>query len=386
MKSKQFLTGAISGVIFAVVLFSAVSLGASSFTKLNVGGKASEILDYLENNYVDDIVISDIEESMYSGLVNGVNDKYTSYMPEEVYNSFLEEMRGTYAGIGVYVTIDKNDGLIKVTSPIEGSPGEQAGIMPEDKIIKVNGYEVTGEFIDEAISMMKGPSNTSVKLSIFRESEMRTFDIEITRAKINVPTVSYKMLENKIGYIKIIAFEEVTYNQFMEAYNFLNDLGQESLIIDVRNNPGGYFHIVCEICDELLPECTIVFTEDKNKTREYKQSDSNSFGKPIIVLVNEGSASASEILAGAIKDNNAGKLVGEKTYGKGLVQRVFTLSDGSAVKITVQKYFTPSGVCIQGIGIEPDHLVELPKDLKVKVSMTDEEDIQLQKAITLLKK
>ncbi|HHW68482.1 MAG: carboxyl-terminal processing protease [Epulopiscium sp.] len=387
---KSFLSGLAVGmsiVIFVNIVFIGfrIAMGMTGHSNLGMNQKVNKILAYLNRFYVDKIDEVALEEGMYKGLVAGVGDPYTTYMSKEEFEDFQTETTGRYAGIGVVVSVDQTDQLITVVSPFEGSPGAEAGLIPGDKIIKVNDFEVTGDDLNEAVSMMKGPAGTKVKLTVYRKSEFKTFDVEITRANIDYPTVSHKMLDGNIGYIKIVSFDEVTYDQFMTAYKDLTSKGQKGLIIDLRNNPGGLLSIVTKIADQLLPEGMIVYTEDKNGKKDTYLSDANEIKVPLVILVNQNSASASEILSGAVKDHNKGKLVGTTTFGKGLVQSIYPLGDGSAIKITISKYYTPSGVCIQGIGIEPDYVVELPDDLKSKLTLDEKEDIQLKKALEVIK-
>ncbi|NLK98038.1 S41 family peptidase [Defluviitalea saccharophila] len=387
---KSFLSGLAVGmsiVIFINIFFFGfrIVMGMTGNSNLGMNQKVNKILAYLNKFYVDKIDEDSLEEGMYKGLVSGVGDPYTTYMSKEEFENFQTETSGRYAGIGVVVSVDQTDQLITVVSPFEGSPGAKAGLLPGDKIIKVNDFEVTGDDLNEAVSMMKGPAGTKVKLTVYRKSDFKTFEVEITRANIDYPTVSHRMLDNQIGYIKIVSFDEVTYNQFMTAYKDLNSKGQKGLIIDLRNNPGGLLSTVTKIADQLLPEGMIVYTEDKNGKKDTYLSDANEIKVPLVLLVNENSASASEILSGAIKDHNKGKLVGTTTFGKGLVQSIYPLGDGSAVKITISKYYTPSGVCIQGIGIEPDYVVELSDELKSKLTLEEDEDIQLKKAVEVIK-
>ncbi|NLM12376.1 MAG: S41 family peptidase [Epulopiscium sp.] len=387
---KSFLSGLAVGmsiIIFINIGFFGfrIAMGMTGHSNLGMNQKVQKILTYLNKFYVDKIDETSLEEGMYKGLVSGVGDPYTTYMSKEEFENFQTETTGRYAGIGVVVSVDQTDQLITVVSPFEGSPGAKAGLLPGDKIIKVNDFEVTGDDLNEAVSMMKGPAGTKVKLTVYRKSEFKTFEVEITRANIDYPTVSHRMLDDQIGYIKIVSFDEVTYNQFMNAYKDLNSKGQKGLIIDLRNNPGGLLSTVTKIADQLLPEGLIVYTEDKNGKRDTYMSDANEIKVPLVLLVNENSASASEILSGAVKDHNKGKLVGTTTFGKGLVQSIYPLGDGSAVKITISKYYTPSGVCIQGIGIEPDYVVELSDELKSRLTLEESEDIQLKKAIEVIK-
>jgi carboxyl-terminal processing protease len=282
-----------------------------------------------------------------------------------------------------------NNGLLTIIEPFEDSPALQVGIKKDDKIVKVDDKDVT-TIRDEGmvISMIKGPENTKVKVTIFRPSSGKYMDMEMTRKKIKIVNIKSDVLSNNLGYIKLSTFDSEIANDFEKHLKGLLARNIKGLIIDVRDNPGGSYEQVVAIADRLLPKKLIVYTEDKDKVRGEKNSDEKELAMPISVLINGNSASASEILAGALKDNEKGTLIGTKTFGKGLVQEVRTLGDGSGLKLTIARYFTPSGVCIQGIGIQPDVVVELPekyKDLPVS-QIPREEDTQLKKAIEILTK
>ncbi|NMA84830.1 MAG: S41 family peptidase [Epulopiscium sp.] len=398
MKNKKsFFGGLALGIVLTIVVntsigslfgLSKIGLGRYGFSKedeIQIDGKMKRIAAYLDRYYVDGVDKEKLIESSYAGLVAGVGDPYTVYYDADTFERFKEETEGSYSGIGIMVSVDPEDQLITVVSPFIGSPGEQAGILPGDKIIQVNGTDVTGRELDQAISMIKGPDGTKVRIKVFRKSNNEVLDLEVRRATIDVPTVNHKLLENNIGYLQITGFDQVTYKQFIEAYADLNEQGQKALIVDVRNNPGGLLHIVTKIVDEFLPEGLIVYTEDKEGKREEWRSNPKKIEIPLVVLINGNSASASEILAGSIKDHGVGTLVGTTTFGKGLVQNIIDLEDGTAIKLTTSKYYTPNGTHIQDIGIEPDYVVELPNELKNKISLEPEEDLQLQKALEIIR-
>ncbi len=390
MNSKKSFFGGFAvglAVAVAIVLVLNSVFGVFSFVKNNASSdmKLNNIIKILEKYYVNEFDPKAIKEGMYAGVVNELNDPYSVYMNAKTYKSFEEDTQGTYAGIGVIVSADKKDNKITVVAPFEGSPGAVAGILPNDKILKVNGFYVTGDTLDDAVNMIKGPTGTTVNITIYRESEQKTFDVTVTRADINMPTVSHKMLADDIGYLKIHQFDAVTYDQFMEAYNDLNGKKMKGLIIDLRNNPGGLLDVVTKIADTLVPKGTIVYTEPKFGDPEYYYSDDKHIEIPLVLLVNGNSASASEVLSGAVKDLKVGKLVGTQTFGKGVVQTIFRLGDGSAVKVTISKYYTPSGVCIDGVGITPDYIVDLPAEYKNQLNVPDDVDVQLKKAIEVVK-
>ncbi len=277
-------------------------------------------------------------------------------------------------------------GIITIVKPYKGSPAYDAGLLPNDIIYKVEGEEVTGEDLTEVVSKIKGKEGTEVNITIYRDGVSEPMEFTIIRQKINIPTIEYEMLDDDIGYIQIVEFDDITISQFSRALRTLERKGMKSLIVDVRNNPGGLLNSVMEILDRLLPESLIVYTEDKNKQREEKHAKKpDQFNKPMVVLINGNSASASEIFAGALQDYNKATVVGTTSFGKGIVQSVIPLSDGTAVKLTISKYFTPKGRNIHGTGIVPDVEIDLDEELKQLITIPHDQDNQLQKAIEILK-
>lgn len=398
MEKKKYIYGVITGVVIMLIInmgyFGAVKV--KNFLQYNnivlsekeyddIEDKFQDIGQVLERRYYEDFEMEDLYESSIEGFVNGIGDPYTTYFSKDEFDSFLEGLAGSYEGIGVVVSYGENGKDIIVVAPFEDSPGEKGGMLPSDKIIKVDNIEVTGMTLEQVVDRIRGEKGTQVTITVYREESQETLDLVITRDVISMQTVSYEMLDNNIGYIQLSGFEEVTYDQFMEAYQDLEAQGQEGMIIDLRNNPGGLVTSVEAISDELLPEGLIVYTEDKAGNREELFSDAgHQFTKPLVILVNENSASASEILAGAVKDYGIGTIVGTTTFGKGLVQSSFRLDDGSALKVTIAKYFTPSGNYIHSIGIEPDVIVELPKEYENQLYIERENDTQFQKAVEVM--
>ena len=349
----------------------------------SISDKVSKKLDFLEklidSKYLEKADEEELEENVYKGLLEGLDDPYSVYYTSEEYAALMEETSGTYCGIGALVSQSADTGAITAINVFDDSPAMKAGMKDGDIIYKIEDEEVTGQDLNTVVAKMKGEKGTKVKINVYRSSEKKYIDLEITRDEINVPTVEYKMLDKKngIGYIQITQFEEVTYDQFTAALDDLKKQGMKSVIFDLRDNPGGLYNIVCEMLDDLLPEGTIVYTMDKEGNKEEQTSDARCLDMPMVVLQNENSASASEIFAGAIQDFGAGKIVGTQSFGKGIVQSIIPLSDGSAVKLTVEKYYTPKGVNIHGTGITPDVAVEAGEDEKT--------DDQLQKAIEVIK-
>ncbi len=389
---KTLLYGIAIGIATTIFLNSTISDIISIFRKVSGSDlppqqKITEIQAILDRFYVDEIDKKALEEGMYMGMVYGVGDPYTSYMDKNGMKKFKQDIEGTFAGIGLFVAPNRKTNRITVIAPFDGSPAAKAGIKPKDALIKVNGLDVFADTLSEAVAMMQGEPGTTVNITVYRESEGRSFDVDVTRQMVDVPTVFHKMLESDIGYIRLTNFEEVSYKQFMIAFDDLTKQRMKGLILDLRNNPGGLMDVVTKITDVLVPKGIIVYTEDKQGNTNYIYSTDNQIKIPLVVVVNGNSASASEVLAGAVKDLKAGILVGEQTFGKGLVQALYSLSDGSGVKVTIAKYYTPSGVCINGIGITPDHVVKMSEELSLQIAtLTLDEDVQLKKAVEVIKK
>ena len=349
--------------------------------------KAMSIRDYVNKNYLRDVDNDALSEGIIKGMVQALDDPYSVYMTADEFASFTDQTAGIYGGIGVIVT-PGDDNLITVVSPIEDTPGERAGIKTGDKIIKVDGVEFYAENMDQAVKVMKGDPKTTVNITLMRkdkDNNNKTIDLDIVREEIRLVTVKSGIIDNDMGYIKITSFDEITYEDFKKHLTSLEKANVKGLILDVRNNPGGLLNICADIADELLGEGDIVYTQTKDGEREYLKSNKKQNTLPLVMLVNEGSASASEILAGAIKDHNRGELIGTTTFGKGIVQRIRDLTDGSGIKLTVSEYFTPNGTNIHGIGIAPDIVVELNEDVENIGLEFLKEDNQLQKAIEVLR-
>lgn len=333
------------------------------------------ISDYYLNQ--DEIDLDQLEEGIYAGYVEGLDEDYTTYYTAEEFADVMEASSGSYSGIGAYVSQNMNTGIITIVKPFEGSPAEKAGIQKEDILYKVEGEEVTGQDLTTVVARLKGEEGTLVNITIYRQSEDKYIDLSVERAVVNVPTVAHQMLDNNIGYIQIAEFEEVTAEQFKNAVSELQEQGMEKLIFDLRDNGGGLLDSVCDVLDTILPKVMLVYTEDKDGSRrEEWAADDEAVDLPMVVLINGNTASASEIFTGALKDYDKAEIIGTTSYGKGIVQSIIPFSDGSALKVTSSKYFTPSGVCIHGVGIEPDQTVEYDRTL--------EYDNQLQAAIDYL--
>lgn len=376
---KSFFTGVVFGMIALFVINSFVTNIGLLYKRfiakdLTINQKTAQIESIINKYYVNDYDEQLMEEMMYKGMIASLKDPYSYYMSEKELKEFLDDTEGNYVGIGIMVNLTEDE-KIHINKVFDGSPAQDSGLKEGDKIMKVEDKEVNLENYQEVFSDIKGEEGTKVKLNIYREKENKTFNVEVLRKSLDVPTVEYKLLDDNIGYISISQFDRVTYDQFKKAYDALN--GSNGLIIDLRDNPGGLLTTVNKITDMLVPEGTITYIEDKQGNRDYHKSDANYYNKPLVILVNKNSASASEVLSGAVKDFGVGKLVGETTYGKGVVQNMYQLADGSGVKITMAKYYTPSGVCIQGTGIEPDYKVTNPEN--------SDKDLQLEKGIEVIK-
>lgn len=347
--------------------------------------KILTIKKIMDNKYISDIDEKKLTESAIKGYVEGLEDEYTEYFTKEEMEEFKTETEGNYVGIGVYMTKNTENNTVVILMPIENSPADKAGILPGDIIRKVDDVEYTGEDFEKISTYIKGKEGTKVKLEIERQGERKIFEIE--RKKVDLYPIKSEVLENNIGYIKISSFDEECSKKFKNAYDQINKNKINSLIIDLRNNGGGIVDEALQIADYILEkDSTILITRDKNGKEEIEKSKQNPTIKmPVIVLVNENTASASEILAAALKENNKATIVGEKTYGKGVIQELITLTDGSGIKITTEEYCTPNRNKINKIGITPNKEVSLPKELKSKYKIEKKDDTQLQEAINLLK-
>ena len=347
-------------------------------------GKLLMLKEYLSSNYYQEIDDELLMEGAIRGMFEGIGDPYTVYMNEKEFSDLMTRTQGTYGGIGVIVTPGE-DGLVTVVSPIEDTPGERAGIRTGDKITHVEGERVYADKLDQAVEKMKGKPGTKVNLTISREGTPDPINVEIKREEIRLKTVKSEVLEDNIGYIRISMFDEKTAADFKSQLSELENKKIKGLVVDLRNNPGGLLSQCVEIADMLLGEQVIVYTEDRNGNKEIEKSNKAGVNYPMVLIVNKGSASASEILAGAVKDGGRGVILGTTTFGKGLVQQVKPLNDGTGFKYTISQYFTPNGSNIHGTGIEPNIVVELPKELEDAVTIERSKDIQLKRALEEIK-
>ena len=379
------------GIIFALfggstggsnLSLSAPASGGSGGTAVDAKtvDKLKLLEQYIDYYYYksDEISKEDMQNGMYKGLVDSLGDVYSCYFTPKEYQSLQQQTTGVYFGIGAYVSKDVESGACVISGVIKDTPAEAAGLMEGDVIYSVEGKEMNGLELEEVVSYIKGDEGTKVHITIYRNGE--PIEMELTRARVTSPTVDSEMKENGIGYLQITEFDDVTTAQFEENFASLKAQGMKGLIIDLRSNPGGNVTTVCEIAEKLLPEGLVFYMEDKNGKRTEYPCKGADFDLPLVVLVNEYSASAAEILSGAIKDAGIGKLVGKKTFGKGIVQTVAPLDDGSAIKLTIANYYTRNGNDIHLKGIEPDIEVDMDADAYLENKI----DTQLEKAIEVL--
>lgn len=334
--------------------------------------------------YLGEVTDEEVRDGVYKGLLSALNDPYSEYYTAEELASMMEQSEGIYYGIGAYVSLDSATGLPKISGVIKNSPAEEAELRANDLIYEVDGTSTYGMSLTEAVAMIKGPEGTDVQLTLIREGESDYLELTLTRRRVESPTVEFSMEEDNMAYIQVTEFDDVTVDQFAEALAMARGSGAKGIILDLRGNPGGNLSTVVEMCQMILPEGMIVYTEDKNGRREeYKSDGSRELELPLVVLVDMNSASAAEIMAGAIKDYGIGTLVGTTTFGKGIVQQIMPFRDGSAVKLTISAYYTPSGKNIHGTGIEPDVVCEF--DGEAYYASEDHPDNQLEKAKEVLR-
>jgi carboxyl-terminal processing protease len=346
--------------------------------------KVGEVKGIIDNYYYEEYDQQELIDGAAKGMVEALNDPYSSYMNEEEYKDSLESVSNSYGGLGILVSVDEEDNLITIISPFAGSPAAKAGLLPGDKIIKVDGVEVSGKDLNKAIGLMKGVPGVTVVVTVMRGENKELLDISVKRDIIKLEEVSNKTYDD-IGYIRIPRFYEKCDDDFFKSLDELIAAGINGLVIDVRNNPGGLVNEVCSIADRLVPKGLIIKAKDKNGNEAPYYSDNEEINIPVVLLVNQGSASASEILALALREYDKAVLVGEKTFGKGVIQSVIPLSDNTGIAITSAKYYGIDDKSYHGIGLEPDVKVEINLNQIQNIwNMSLEEDIQLKKALDIL--
>lgn len=394
MKNKGFLKGALTGALTVLLIFTLTACLSHKQTE-----KEAEKEEKTESTAIADITDDKLttleqlvnkyyfgktdpealEDNTYKGYINGLGDPYSVYYTKEETDALYETTTGEYSGIGAVLQENYETGIITLIQIYENSPAEKAGLKAEDILYKVGDVEVTGVDLNEVVTYIKGKKGTEVDLTVYRGDKEIT--VTAVRDTIEVQTVTSEMKDDMIGYIRVSEFDSVTYEQYASAIEDLESQGMQGLIVDLRSNPGGNLITCVDMLDLMLPEGTVVYTETKDGKREdYKSDEEHQFGLPLVVLVNGNSASASEIYAGAIQDFGTGKIVGTTSFGKGIVQQLFDLPDGTCVKLTISEYFTPNGRNIHGKGITPDVEVEYEPDKD-----DPEADNQLDKAIEIVK-
>ncbi len=350
--------------------------------------KANYLKELIDLYFWEDTTEEELYEGMYHGLLNSLGDPYSCYYTAEEYDALMEEMEGTYCGIGALVSQNASTKVITIVRPFVDGPAYKAGMLPGDILTKIDGEDVSAWDIDLAVKHMKGEQGTVVEVEVWRASAEEYVELAITRDMVEVETVTYEMMEDSIGYIYVMQFDEVTAEQFETAYNELKDQGMKGLVVDIRDNGGGLLTTVCDMLDMFLEkDDLIVYTVDKYEEKEEIYGTRGSVDPvPMAVLINGYSASASEIFSGALQDYGLATIVGTQSFGKGIVQSVIPLSDGSAVKLTVSTYYTPAGRNIHGLGITPDVEVELEEELRKLPIVSLKEDNQVQRAVEEVKR
>lgn len=363
-----------------------VTISREEYNRLKQYEKLDLLMQLVELYYYEDVDTDEMLESAAVGLIAGIGDVYSVYYTKEDMEAFNEETEGEYAGIGCQLLADPTDQMITVTRVFKGSPAEEAGMRSGDKIVYVNDVYYSAYEMDAAVDVMRGTPGEDVKVTVLRGLD--TVDFDITRKVVNINYVEHEILDGNIGYVMVYDFLGDAVDGFRTALEAFQAANVTGMIIDLRNNGGGLLDASVEMADMILPEGTVVSIRDKNGAEEAFTIDSEYYDVPMVVLVNGYSASASEILSGAIRDTGEGTLVGTRTFGKGVVQSVIDFPDGSGLKVTTARYFTPSGECIHGVGIEPDVEIELDEDVVTRYGLNNlphEQDAQLQKAIELIK-
>ena len=380
-------TGFVKGLVLGIALTAVVTVAAGRVRIFTQTGTAPTdertqqkirlIEDLIDKNYLEDVDEASMTDSMLKGLLQGIGDDYADYYSKDEYKEILSSTQGDYRGIGIIMQQSEETNEILVVGVYKDTPADKAGIKAGDMLIQVDDILCKETALERVAAAIKTGEADTVHLILERDSE--SYEVDVTKEDIQVPVVGSEMLEEQIGYIQITQFTGLTPQQFAEHYEDLKKQQMKALIIDLRNNPGGLVDSAVDTLCQILPEGLVVYMQTKDGTKtEYSCDGETPIDIPMVVLVNEYSASASEIFAGAVHDYGVGTLVGTTTYGKGIVQKTFPFTDGSAVKMTIAYYYTPSGTCIHGEGIEPDVKVELPQDAQ--------SDLQLEKALEVLKK
>ena len=387
---KSYFAGMISMLALVMIVLVGTTFLWPGSSADHPGGfwswrKTAAIKAMISQLYAGDVDDTELSNAMYKGMISGLGDKYSTYYTKEEYEAIKTAQEGYYQGIGVTVTLDGDK--LQVTGVQDDTPAAKAGIQADDSIVKIDGQTLEGLNLNDAVGLLKNSENDTVTLSIEREGEADLIETEVEKEKLAAIVADGKMLDDKIGYLAISEFTGLTSEQLQKAYQSLQDQGMERLIIDLRNNPGGEVTTVVSMADYILKDGGRILTVANKKGTEetYDAEDGHSLEIPMVVLVNGNSASASEVFTGAMKDYGVATIVGTKTFGKGIVQTLMPLSDGSAIKLTTDHYYTPNGNDIHGKGIEPDLEVELDEEAAQEVVIPEEKDNQLQKAVEVVK-
>ncbi len=405
-RNGLFIGGIVVGVVGALLVISLIFVGVKvqEMLERRTGGISGADLEFTEDSavtpqlvnklqvleetidqyyYLEEVTDEELDDGLYKGMLEALGDPYSEYYTTKELQALMEQSEGIYYGIGAYVSLDTLTGFPKISGVIEGAPAAEVDLRANDIIYEVDGVSMQGMDLTEAVSLIKGEEGTEVVLTIVRDGESDYLKIPVTRRKVESPTVEFEMLDEETAYIQIVEFDDVTIDQFTDALATAKGSGMKGLILDLRANPGGNLNAVVEIARMMLPKGMIVYTEDKyGKRMEYTCDGRRQLEVPLVVLIDMNSASASEILAGAVKDYGIGTLVGTTTFGKGIVQQIIPFSDGSAVKLTISSYFTPKGNDIHGIGVEPDIVCEF--DGKAYYDEENPYDNQLERAKEVL--
>jgi len=421
---KSFAIGLAAGIVLAIIVLFGYTVYDRQMRwsgQMPPNAKIQEIYNRLSEVSIFPFDKDIMMDYMYRGFLDGVGDPYTQYFDADALEAFRVRTSGEYVGIGVLVAEHPETGHVTVMEPFRGSPAEIAGMLPGDKIVGVDGEDMEGRTLAEVIEQIQGREGTTVVVTVYRPAvsylpsedddqttedddqstgddnqpsedegyqpaEGKKLDIRVARATVTIPTVFHEMIQDQTGYIRIGGFDQATSEQFSTALEYVTNQGMKGLVLDVRNNPGGILDVVAFIADHFVPEGVITFTVDANGRRQNFNATAEYLGIPLVVLINGRSASASELLSGAIQDTGVGVLVGEQTFGKGIVQHLYYLSDGTAIKATVAKYFTPNGTSIHGVGVAPDFEVEMDDELSFQIGRLDPgEDVQLEVALQVLR-
>ena len=393
-KNTGFGKGFAAGAVVMAVICGAIFVMTSGIHGLSAGSdlldkntraKIQSLAQYIQSNYYEDVDTEKLQEGLYSGLFDNLDVYSQYYTADEAKQLFESNVSGTYCGIGASLQQDAETKTVTIMHVYDGSPAQESGLQEGDVIVSADNYDASSMDLTEFITHIRGEEGTKVHLVIARSGESENLEFDIVRKNLVLPTVTNQMLKNNTGYIQVTEFTEHTTEQFEDALQELQKQGMTSLIVDLRSNPGGMLTSVCDMLDDILPKGLLVYTEDRSGKRvDYKSTDDKSLDLPLAVLVNGYSASASEIFAGAIQDRKAGTIVGTTTYGKGVVQSILSLKDGSAFKLTTSRYFTPNGTCIQGIGITPDVELDYEFTGPEGSSYSVDYDNQIQKALEIL--